>query len=218
MKTLYFLRGLPASGKTTWAKTRLTALNSGGKIQAIRTNKDEIRARLRRKGVNSESRVIRRETELVTKALKAGLDVIIDNTHFNPIHEWRYRDLAKEYGHQFEIVTFTDVPLEECIRRDQKRRNSVGGDVIRNMNIYRKSLRRGVVADLKRQWVAKRAAAARRQRFCEASSLPASGPAWSRLPGSATCSRASRDTPLPGSVNCFPTTGTRRLPHPRPKA
>ena len=104
MKTLYFLRGLPASGKTTWAKTRLTALNSGGKIQAIRTNKDEIRARLRRKGVNSESRVIRRETELVTKALKAGLDVIIDNTHFNPIHEWRYRDLAKEYGHKFEIV------------------------------------------------------------------------------------------------------------------
>src|ERR1022692_934612 len=82
--------------------------------------------------------------------------VIIDNTHFNPIHEWRYRDLAKEYGHKFEIVRFTDVPLEECIRRDQKRRNSVGGDVIWNMNIYRKSLRRGVVADLKRQWVAKR--------------------------------------------------------------
>jgi hypothetical protein len=52
---------------------------------------------------------------------------------------------------------------------------------------------------------------------CEASSLPASGPAWSRLPGSATCSRAFRCTPLPGSGNCFPTTGSRRLPHPRLK-
>ena len=175
MKTLYFLRGLPASGKTTWAKAKLAALNLGGKIRAVRTNKDEIRARLRRKGINSEARVIRRETELVTKALKAGLDVIIDNTHFNPIHEWRYRDLAKDHGYKFEIVTFTDVPPEECIRRDQKRRNSVGSDVIRNMNIYRRSLRRGVVADLKRQWVAKRTAAAKRAATAAARAQPDKG-------------------------------------------
>lgn len=37
------------------------------------------------------------------------------------------------------------------------------------------------------------------------------------LPGSATCSCASRRTPSLGSVNCFPTTGNRRLPHPRLK-
>ena len=84
MKTLYFLRGLPASGKTTWAKKKLAALNLGGKRRAVRTNKDEIRARLSAKGISGESKVIRRETELVTKALQAGLDVIIDNTHFNP--------------------------------------------------------------------------------------------------------------------------------------
>jgi hypothetical protein len=49
--------------------------------RAIRTNKDEIRVRLRKKGTNSERRVIRWETELVTKALKARLTVTIDNTH-----------------------------------------------------------------------------------------------------------------------------------------
>src|ERR1035437_2486548 len=49
--------------------------------RAIRTNKNEIRMRLRKKGTNSERRVIRWETELVTKALKAGLAVTIDNTH-----------------------------------------------------------------------------------------------------------------------------------------
>jgi predicted kinase len=162
MKTLYFLRGLPASGKTTWAKKKLAALNLGGKRRAVRTNKDEIRARLRAKGISGESKVIGRETELVTKALKAGLHVIIDNTHFNPIHEWRYRDLAKEYGHKFEIVNFTDVPLEECIRRDQKRRNYVGETVIWRMDDYRRSLRRGVVAALKKQWTAKKAATAKR--------------------------------------------------------
>lgn len=173
MKTLYFLRGLPASGKTTWAKKKLAALNLGGKRRAVRTNKDEIRARLRAKGISGESKVIRRETELVTKALKAGLDVIIDNTHFNPIHEWRYRDLAKEYGHKFEIVSFTDVSLEECIRRDPKRRNYVGETVIWRMDDYRRSLRRSVVAALKKQWTAKKAAAAKRAAAAAAKAEPA---------------------------------------------
>lgn len=133
MKTLYFLRGLPASGKTTWAKRKLASLNRGETTRAVRTNKDDIRAQLRADGVNSESRVIRRETEIVTEALRAGLDVIIDNTHFHPPHELRYRPLAEEYGYRFRIKSFTDVPVEECIRRDHNRPNSVGESVIRNM-------------------------------------------------------------------------------------
>jgi predicted kinase len=134
MKTLYFLRGLPASGKTTWAKKKLATLNWDGVRRAVRTNKDEIRKRLRAKGINSETRVIRRETELVTKAMKAGLQIIIDNTHFHPPHELRYRQLADEYGYKFEIKSFTHVSVGVCVRRDQKRRNSVGAWVIRDMH------------------------------------------------------------------------------------
>jgi hypothetical protein len=55
-------------------------------------------------------------------------------------------------------------------------------------------------------------AVARRQRYCEASLLPASVAASSRLPGSETCSRASRRTPSPGCANCFRTTGSRSTP------
>ena len=194
MKTLYFLRGFPASGKTTWAKKKLAALNLGGKRRAVRTNKDEIRARLRAKGISGESKVIRRETELVTKALKAGLDVIVDNTHFNPIHEWRYRDLAKEYGHKFEIVTFTDVPLEECIRRDQKRRSYVGEEVIWRMDDYRRTLRRSVVAALKKQWIAKKAAAAKRAAAAAAKAEPAV--AKGTDPKTAVTKRAAKTTPV----------------------
>jgi len=134
MKKLYFLRGLPASGKTTWAKKKLATLNRDGVRRAVRTNKDEIRKRLRAKGLNSETRVIRRETELVTKAMKAGLQVVIDNTHFHPPHELRYRQLADEYGYKFEIKSFTHVSVEACVRRDLKRRNSVGEWVIRDMH------------------------------------------------------------------------------------
>ncbi|MGA3016322.1 MAG: AAA family ATPase [Bryobacteraceae bacterium] len=162
MKTAYFLRGLPASGKTTWAKRKLAALNKDGNRRAVRVNKDEIRARLLAKGGASEGKAIKRETELVTKAMKSGLNVIIDNTHFNPIHEWRYRDLAEEYGYRFRIVSFTDVSSNECIRRDQKRRKRVGPDVIVRLDNYRGSLTRSVVADLKKQWTAKKVAAAKR--------------------------------------------------------
>jgi predicted kinase len=142
MKKLYFLRGLPASGKTTWAKKKLATLNRDGVRRAVRTNKDEIRKRLRAKGINSETRVIRRETELVTKAMKAGLQVVIDNTHFHPPHELRYRQLADEYGYKFEIKSFTHVSVEACVRRDLKRRNSVGEWVIRDM--HSKYLSQGV--------------------------------------------------------------------------
>jgi predicted kinase len=134
MKKLNFLRGLPASGKTTWAKKKLATLNRDGVRRAVRTNKDEIRKRLLAKGINSETRVIRRETELVTKAMKAGLQVVIDNTHFHPPHELRYRQLADEYGYKFEIKNFTHVSVGVCVRRDQKRRNSVGEWVIRDMH------------------------------------------------------------------------------------
>jgi hypothetical protein len=50
-----------------------------------------------------------------------------------------------------------------------------------------------------------------RRRCCEASLLPANAVESRRLPGSATCSRAFRRTPLPGSVNCCLTIGSPSL-------
>ena len=140
----------------------MAALNKDGKRKAVRVNKDEIRARLVAKGSASEGKVIKRETELVTRAMKFGLAVIIDNTRFNPIHEWRYRDLADEYGYRFQIVSFENVSISECIRRDGKRRKCVGQDVIVRMFDYSCSLTRSAVAGKKKEWTAKRVAAAKR--------------------------------------------------------
>lgn len=132
MSILYFLRGLPASGKTSWALEKLTALNIGGVVRAVCTNKDEIRRQLGAEDGSHENDVIRVETQLVTAALDAGLDVIMDNTHFNPKYEGKYRRLAKRYRYAFELKFF-DLPVGECIRRDRARPNPVGESVIQAM-------------------------------------------------------------------------------------
>lgn len=126
---LLLLRGLPASGKTTFAKE--LARNDGN---WVRVNKDDLRNMLHggRWSGKHERRIVQLERQLVEKALKDGKNVVIDDTNFNSIHEKQYREIAKQYNADFEIKEF-DTPLEECIKRDNARPNGVGETVIRKM-------------------------------------------------------------------------------------
>lgn len=129
MTKILMLRGLPASGKSTYAKE--LARTKG----YIRVNKDDLRAMLndgKYTGKN-EKRVLRIEQMIVEEALTSGRNVVIDNTNFNPIHEQKYLTIAKKNNAELE-VKFFDTPLEECIERDKKRANSVGESVIRKMH------------------------------------------------------------------------------------
>ena len=121
------LRGLPASGKSTWAK------NNAGANTAI-ISKDDIRPTVlkgRKWQPKLEGEVIKIETELIVRALDSGLSVISDNTNLNPAHVSRYTQLAEKFNIQVEIVDFTDIPPEECIKRDIHRgEKAVGADVI----------------------------------------------------------------------------------------
>lgn len=126
---LLLLRGLPASGKTTFAKELVR--NDGN---WVRVNKDDLRNMLNggKWSGKHERRIVQLERQLVEKALKDGKNVVIDDTNFNPIHEKQYREIAKQYNANFEIKEF-DTPLEECIKRDNARPNGVGEAVIRKM-------------------------------------------------------------------------------------
>lgn len=128
MKVL-LLRGLPASGKSTYSK-ELVSKNHNW----VRVNKDDLRAMMNG-GVFSgklEKHIVRTERELVENALKLGKNVIVDDTNFNPNHEIFFRALAYQYSAEVE-VKFFDIPLEMCIDRDNKRPNGVGETVIRRM-------------------------------------------------------------------------------------
>lgn len=138
------LRGLPASGKTSWAKEMLEK-HPG---QYKRINKDDLRDMLDggRWSKHNEKFILHIRDQLIITAMKEGFSVIVDDTNFEPKHEDRIREIlegdACGFGTTggFKIeVKFFDTPLEECIERDLKRTRSVGERVIRRM--YNKYLR-----------------------------------------------------------------------------
>lgn len=154
MKVL-LLRGLPASGKSTYSKELVSKDHNW-----VRVNKDDLRAMMNNGEFSGklEKQVIRTEREIAENALKLGKNVVIDDTNFNPTHEEYFRQLAKTYKAEFE-VKFFDTPLEECIKRDNERPDGVGEAVIRKMyNQYlkpqqavyehNKNLRTAIICDI----------------------------------------------------------------------
>lgn len=128
MPKLLMLKGLPGSGKSTYARELVA------KHQYTRVNKDDLRAMLHN-GTHSkhkEQTVLAIRDAIVMRALEKGSNVVVDDTNFAPIHEARLRELAKSFGAQFESK-FIDTSVETCIERDLKRPNSVGHKVILQM-------------------------------------------------------------------------------------
>jgi predicted kinase len=132
VKTLIMTKGLPGSGKSTWAKEYVLKSAPGS---VVRVNKDDLRMMLHadRWKAKTEDDIVRARDALVETFLLRGESVIVDDTNFNPVHERRLRVLAERHGAQFEIEDFTHVPLHTCIVRDLKREKSVGTEVIRRL-------------------------------------------------------------------------------------
>lgn len=128
MSKVIILRGLPASGKSTWA--RYFVRNNDNWIIV---NKDQLRDMLHdgmfKEGV-TEKVVLKVRDSIIRDALKNGVNVIVDDTNLKAFHIKTIKGLAE--GHEVEVKDF-DVPLEVCIVRDDVRAKKVGSDVIRDM-------------------------------------------------------------------------------------
>lgn len=129
MPKIIFLKGLPASGKSTWAKDQIANGNY------MRISKDDIRNNMLGPWNNrKEKHVVRIRNELIRLGIKLGKNIIIDDTNLNPTHERTIKNLAKELGADFEINdSFLEVSPEECIKRDLERQKSVGAGTIWQM-------------------------------------------------------------------------------------
>lgn len=125
-KKLIMLKGLPASGKSTYA-TEL--VEQGFK----RVNKDELRLMMDggKYSREREKMIKTAEDALAVIFLSTGHSVVVDDTNF--AYEDHWRDIAEKNDALFE-VKFFDTSLMECIDRDSKRgAKSVGAKVIYRM-------------------------------------------------------------------------------------
>lgn len=129
-KTLFFLRGLPASGKSTWALDYVSAHPN-----TVRVNKDDIRSMMHNNvfSKDRENITVGIERWIVNLIMADGIkNVIVDNTHLGGTHEDFYKDLCDKYWYEFKIRDF-NTPVDECVARDKLRPNPVGEAVIRKM-------------------------------------------------------------------------------------
>ena len=122
------LQGLPASGKSSWAK-KFTEENEN----YVRVCRDDLR-RMRGKYwiPEQEDMITKWEVYCVETAIEHGKSVIIDATNLNRNTIGKWNTIAEEFHTQIEYKFF-DVGLTECIERDKYRENSVGEKVIKKM-------------------------------------------------------------------------------------
>lgn len=127
---LYFTCGLPASGKSWWAKNWV---DENPQTRA-RLNRDDFRKMLHRQwggpGPQTKRRATAKHTERqITLAqhaaaealLRAGIDVVIDDTNLEERHVAALHELAARVGTVAELVDFRAVPKEICLARNAAR-------------------------------------------------------------------------------------------------
>ena len=121
--------GIPASGKTTWAKKLCTKNSSYNRV-----NRDDLRnMRFPYWKPEDEKLITEMEVSCAVAGLEAGKNVILDSTNLNPV----YRTALVEEIRERTTVPFSivkekfEVTLETAIKRDLERTQSVGERVIK---------------------------------------------------------------------------------------
>ena len=130
MSKLIICRGLPASGKSTWAKQWVLE----DPEHRIRVNQDDIRLMLGKYWVPSREKLVQEiQFDAILEALSRGFDVVIDNTNLNKKVIDNYRALVIAHGnYAIEFKDFFDTPLSVCVERDRNRDVQVSEKIIRN--------------------------------------------------------------------------------------
>ena len=130
------LKGLPGSGKSTFARQVVKESGNSGRI-----NRDDLRAML----FNSEwtgkreQVTIDCEKAIADVLFKHSMNPVIDDTNLGAKHRQMWSDFAKDHQHMF-VPHDMGVDIATCVERDEKRLKGVGRAVI-----YRMALQNGMI-------------------------------------------------------------------------
>lgn len=140
MTDLIVTRGLPGSGKTTWARGWV----SEAPESRVRLSRDDVRAMWQGSGGllsrDLEDKITKVQQHTARLMLRAGKSVVVDDMNLRArfVREWA--DVATQCGAGFVINDdFLLVPLETCIENDKERAQSmvpgryVGEPIIRGL-------------------------------------------------------------------------------------
>lgn len=140
MKRIILTRGIPASGKSTWAKQEVLK----DPEHSIRINRDDLRNMCGKYWVPAREHYIEACKGLILiSAMNFQFDtIIIDGMNLNPKESGKLKGEIAMVNDAFKsgqdkyvvkIKDFTDVPLDVCLERGSKRENPIGEDVIRGI-------------------------------------------------------------------------------------
>lgn len=124
-------RGIPASGKSTWAKDEMRA----HPYRYKRVNKDLLRAMLDGESWSqaTERFMLDIRDYAVQKAILKGFDVIVDDTNFSDKHWESMCRIAKRVGDVMVVEKYFSVDLQEALRRNEARAEKVPPHVVTQM-------------------------------------------------------------------------------------
>jgi len=127
MKKLQVLIGLPCSGKSTYAMDFLKKEENW-----FRISRDDIRMTMFGTEHNPliEGLVTKLQTTLMLKALKADMNVIVDNCNIRASYRQDLFNIASLVGDVLYEEKIFDTSLQECIKRNKERARKVPEDVI----------------------------------------------------------------------------------------
>jgi predicted kinase len=121
--------GVPASGKSTWAKEQVLR---DSKI--VRVNRDDYRGMLKNQVVcdpKIEDMISELSYHAIKLALSKKLNVIIDNTHLKVKY---LNEIIERFQYHADIeYRLFDISLDKALERDRNRDKSVGEVVLKRM-------------------------------------------------------------------------------------
>lgn len=123
MRILLLMRGAPGCGKSTFID------NNGLRPYALSADEIRLQCQSSQQTIDGEEAISQNNEKTVWKMLFELLQIRMENGEFTVIDATnskteemnRYKQLAESYRYRMYIVDFTDVPVDECKRRNASR-------------------------------------------------------------------------------------------------